>query len=888
MLSCPAYYEVEDGRVVNILGVPMSEGGTDIICGRGIGTLQVQYSPTRVRYPLKRAGKRGEGRWERISWDQAISEVAEKIHAMIGKYGGETFVLPGRTGRQDMGWVAHKIARTLNTPNNYFGVTQLCLLPQIHHQVNFGTIMNMSVTGDGATTKLHILSGTSAEYCAPPLSGAQVMNETAGYPNVVLDPICGPKAARSQEWCPIRPGTDLAFYLCVIRHLIETGRFNEAFVKEWTNAAFLVREDTGGLLLESDLSTGGSPSQRYMLWDIKEGRLKYWDAEEIQWEGGESGKAHFEECVARFEQDLPSFEHSPAVLPESFDPALYGEYEVAIGRHRQPTVCKPAFQLLREKASEWTFKKTSSVTWIPAEQIERVCTLIENNQPLDMLCDGNYMATNASQYFLSVAVVRMLTGSIDVSPTTSFLQYYPVTPAPFPNEWDISYADGMSLDQKRKRLGYYEHRIACGNAWEDWTEWHPLRPENADATLNVPDVHAVIEAIETGRPYPVHGIISISSNFLMHDPTTARWMRALNDESVIELHVCSDFVMTPTAEMADYVFPAHTWMERNYLEFSTLFGPPYKNAFSRAVEPICEAKHDYDFGSLLAHKLAEYDPSYNYGLRNPDNTKFWAGEVGELWENHTIDEERDRWCREFTGVSWEECLKQRKVPYPNGTIPLVLERYKVSGKFPNDTGKANLFSTLHHKYGYPPLPTYAEPAESPYSRPDLAKEYPLVLTTGKRQAGYFHSEFRQLPWLRESNPTPEVFINPETAAYYGVTHGDWVWVESSPEGGRAPMNRVMGRVSFRLIAVKGLVSYSQHAWWRPEKAATDDQHGAFEWNCEALLEMNNQTPETGTPGLRSQLCKVYKCSAEDIERYHPMITRDELEALMPLSGEEPR
>jgi anaerobic selenocysteine-containing dehydrogenase len=240
----------------------------------------------------------------------------------------------------------------------------------------------------------------------------------------------------------------------------------------------------------------------------------------------------------------------------------------------------------------------------------------------------------------------------------------------------------------------------------------------------------------------------------------------------------------------------------------------------------------------------------------------------------------------FAHKGWYESLKDTKVSYDTTGAPEKFQRYEVSGKFPTDSGKINLFSVLHQKSGYPALPVYTEPYESPVSRPDLAEEYPLVLSTGKRQAGWFHSEFRQIPWIRETQPVPEVFINPDTAAKYGVTHGDWVWVESPPEGGRAPHNKVMGQVSFRLISRPGVLTYSQHGWWRPERSATEDLHGALEWNCEALLETDNVAPETGTAGLRSQLCKVYKCTDEDIAKYRPMITREELEGLMPVAEEE--
>lgn len=880
-LTCPAYFEVEDGVVIRIKSVPPEEGGVPI-CARGVATVQMAYNPSRVRYPMKRAGKRGEGKWERISWDQAIEEVAEKLYDLTQKYGAETIVLPGRTGRQDMGWVAFKLARMLKTPNNYFGVTQHCLLPQTHHQVNFGAMLNTAFTS-APDTKYHHTIGNEMGYSLPLLAAAQVEAEKAGFPKITLDPVCGAFAARCDEWLPVRPGTDLAYALAAIKWLIDSDNINKPWIKEWSTGGFLVRQDTGELLLESHVKQGGS-DKRYMLWDTVDNRLKYWDVENIQWEGGESGKQHFIECEERFKNLVQSEEYSPAVLPDTFDPALFGEYEVLTGKHGQPTKCKPVVQMLKEHVAEWTFEKASEITGIPLDQIERTIKMLgEADGPIDFGWDTNHMSTNASQHFLGVAAMRILTGSVDASQNTCFLQFYPVSPQPFPGEWNICYYEGLPLTQKRKRLGYYNHRISAGLAFEEWENWTPQRPENADATLIVPDVGTVLQALETGIPYPVHAIISLSSNFLLHDPATARWIRCLEDEEKVQLHVCIDFVMTPTAEWSDYVFPAQTWMERNYLEFSTLFTPAYKNAYRRAIEPICEAKHDYDFCALLAHKMAEYDRSYNYDqLLNPDNTLFWAGEVGTLYETMTIDEERDRWCRQFTDMTWEEALENRKLLYPCGDLPpKPLFRYKIAGKFPNDTGKANLYSTLHHKFGYPPLPTYADPAESPLSNPRMAEEYPLVLTTGKRQVMYFHSEFRGIPYCREINPVPEVFVNPETAAEFGCTHGDWVWVESSPENGRAPLNRVMGKCSFRLMTMKGVVSYSQHGWWRPEKAGDDDQHGGFEWNCNNLLEADNRTPETGSCGLRSGLCKIYKCSDEDIARYHPEITREELEGLMP-------
>lgn len=884
-INCGAACTVEGGRLVNVDGAGPEHHGFGKVCLRGMAGSQFAYSPTRVKYPLKRAGKRGEGKWERVSWDDAVKEIARKIYDMSQEYGPETFVLPGRTGRHDMGWIAHRIARTIGTPNNYYGPIQVCLMPQFHGQVQFGS--QLAQPNGCSPADLRISVGTETAYSWEVLSGFQgLLKMKSGSKTVIFDPVCGPAASHADVWMPVRPGTDLAWCLCVIRHLLSTGTYDSGFATEYTNAPFLVREDTGDLLRESDVKPTGSRT-RYLVWDESEGHPKWWDVDEVQWEGGESGRAHYETLVELFYQNKTSSEYSPAILPASCKPALFGEFEVE-GIAGRRIKCKPVLQKLWENVEGWTFEKTAKVTWLDPVRLEQVANMISEASLIDFYEGAQYMSTNTSQFLNAMAILKMLTGNVD-QPSAAMDQFYPVTPTAFPGEFDISFAEGLPIEQKRKRLGYYEHRIGCGFAFEEWSKWQPLRPENADGLLLFPDVGCVLKAAETGEPYEVHGIIAISSNWLMHDPSTARWMRLLEDESKIQLHVVTEIVMTPTAEMADYVLPAQMWAERNYLQWGVGGADVNKKFYHRAIEPIGEARHDYEFGAMLAKELEAIDPSYNNGLLNPTTNRFFAGEYGKLWPADTIDEQRDLLCRRFLGKTFEECLEAGiAVPPDIEQTPPRFAKYQIAGKFPTDTGKANMFSTLHHMAGYPALPVYIEPAESPYSQPGTAEEYPLILTTGKRQAGFFHSEFRQIPWAREVNPVPEVFVNPVTAAEYGVQHGDWVWVEAPPSHGRAPLNKVMGRLSTRLMVVPGVVSYSQHAWWRPEKEAADEAHGALEWNVEALLEADNRAPETGTPGLRSQLCKIYKCTEDDIRKYQPMITREQLEAFMPMSEEEVR
>ena len=75
-------------------------------------------------------------------------------------------------------------------------------------------------------------------------------------------------------------------------------------------------------------------------------------------------------------------------------------------------------------------------------------------------------------------------------------------------------------------------------------------------------------------------------------------------------------------------------------------------------------------------------------------------------------------------------------------------------------------------FGYDPLPDYVEPAESPISQPELAKEYPLVLTTGFRLYSFFHSAWTNIPMQRKFYPDSFVLVNPKDAKRYGITNGE--------------------------------------------------------------------------------------------------------------------
>ena len=85
--ACGVLVHIEDGKVVKIEGDPDFPQNDGMMCPKGLATIQLLNYPDRVKYPMKRVGERGEGKWKRISWDEALDMAAEGFLDAIKKYG---------------------------------------------------------------------------------------------------------------------------------------------------------------------------------------------------------------------------------------------------------------------------------------------------------------------------------------------------------------------------------------------------------------------------------------------------------------------------------------------------------------------------------------------------------------------------------------------------------------------------------------------------------------------------------------------------------------------------------------------------------------------------------------------------------------------------------
>ncbi len=363
----------------------------------------------------------------------------------------------------------------------------------------------------------------------------------------------------------------------------------------------------------------------------------------------------------------------------------------------------------------------------------------------------------------------------------------------------------------------------------------PNKVEDEDEIMNqdypaLTAMHAlsqdmVLNAMETEKPYPIKALWMQTNNAL--SCMSAAPQRLLPALQSMDFVVCVDLFVTPTVmAAADVVLPASTFVERNGL---TGHQPYALSSIVKGIDLVGESKSDQQIIFEMGQKFT--------GVDFPFST----------------EEEFYDFCLEKTDFSFND-LKERSWAYPH------FEYYKhekgqlrPDGKvgFATATGRYNFYSQEMAFFGLPPIPVYEEPPESPVTTRDLSKTYPLVLSTGARLWGFFHSEHRQSPSMRRIHPKPLARIHPNTAVKYGIEQGDYILIEN-----------MYGSCKMYAELYEGLredTVSTDHAWWFPERDKGDGtMFGLFESNVNQLIPMRPGKSGLGN-SYKSQLCRISKC-----------------------------
>ncbi|MGD9997115.1 MAG: molybdopterin dinucleotide binding domain-containing protein, partial [Ilumatobacteraceae bacterium] len=288
-----------------------------------------------------------------------------------------------------------------------------------------------------------------------------------------------------------------------------------------------------------------------------------------------------------------------------------------------------------------------------------------------------------------------------------------------------------------------------------------------------------------------------------------------------------------TAEQADIVLPVCGAFEAEALKVGFEVSQEAQSLVQLRrplVPPIGESRPDIEVIFDLAERLGLGD-------------HFFGGDVDSGW----------RFQLAPSGVTLEQLRD-----HPAGVrLPLETRHRKYAASrddsarpFATPTGLVELYVERFLDIGEPPLPAFSEPAWSPLSRPELADEFPLVLTCHK-PLHFCETQHRQVASLRRHLPDPEVLLHPDTAAARGIASGEWVEI-------RTPKGAVRARAELDESLDPGVVS-GQHGWFEPcEELGLPGfpPFGPGSANLNLVLAQTPSDPISGSSPLRAQMCDV--------------------------------
>lgn len=386
-IHCRLKATVKDGRIVKIESANPYEGKA---CARGLSRIKWIEAKDRVLTPLRRTGRRGEGKFERISWDEALDAIASRMKEAVARDGSKSILMTMASGNMDS--LTNGVAGALG---DYLGgVTRtkgsLCCSAVTAAMAPIVGLRYVDTRDTIDKAKFILSWGCNPLVSMQAYWPRYLKAKAAGARIVVIDPRRSETAARADEWLAIRPGTDTALALGMIRRIIEKKAYDRAFLLEHTDAAFLC--SAKGALLKAE--------------DGKSALILDAGSKQVLKAGTPGAK--------------------PAL-------SLKGSAESA----RYMTV----FDLIERHAQPWTLQETARATGLPAERIAALADsyassgasmIIANMGSFQRVENGTYAA--AAQFYLALltgSIGRPGTGVCDAGGVTQMAKFgRPVPPPP--------------------------------------------------------------------------------------------------------------------------------------------------------------------------------------------------------------------------------------------------------------------------------------------------------------------------------------------------------------------------------------------------------------------------------------------------------------------------
>ncbi len=785
-------------------------------CQKGACYSSLMLGPDRITHPLERVGPRGSGRWRRIPWERALDRLADAILDTIEAEGPESVVYDNGTSNVDSGPSTLGEMRLFSllgaTMLDGFGGTG---------DLAMGAFQTWGTTFvDGSADDWMRADTLVFWHCNPVttrIPDAHFATEARyrGAEVVTVTPDYSPSAVHASLWVNPRPGTDAALALGLAREILARGAVDEEYVQEQTDLPLLVCEDTGRLLRESDLQEDGREDVFYVH-DTASGRIDV--------APGGAGR------------------RSDSLALGAIRPALAGRH--AVSTRRGEVYVQPVMERLRARLDPYTPELVSRVTGVGASTQERLAERLASSprtliyaswgsnksyhadllqRSLILLCalrgqQGHSGAGVRFAAWLSYdGANELLPGAQPPWFTRFLLRFY--TPPPRTIE-DAIAAASSSLPWTPSHLFLYVHggldRLQDGIA--------------PDPTLPRPPSAYLREALERGwirvRPsaeHPPRVLVLSGVNPLRRWPSPRRVEEVLWPK--LRLVAAIDFRLSTTARKADLLLPAAGYYEKRGIKYAMALAP-YAVVGDRAVEPLGEAKGEWEIMSRLAQHIQERARARGHqGELARIHERFTRGGRYGLDDAAILDGilRRSSLTR---GLGWREARRAGAVPLrsagswgttsgigselePHGT--LAPSRVHAEGKhaWPTLTGRQQFY--LDHPWFFDAdevLPRWKP-------LPDPGGSHPIRLSGGHTRWS-IHATWRSQPDLLQlQRGGPCILVSPEDARTRGIQDGHRVRVWND-----FGSFRVAAKVSPAVPPGQALL---EHAWepfqfpgWRSE------------------------------------------------------------------------
>ncbi len=374
---CGSIATVQDGRLIKVEADPEHPTGGGF-CAKGRAAPELVHSTERLLHPMRRLGPRSAPTgWERISWDDALDEIAASMRRAAATSGPQSVAFsvttPSGTAIGDsFAWI-HRLARSFGTPNVVFATENCNWHKDFSPQDTFGSGIGMP---DLERTGCLLLWGAN-----PPTSWLSLALEIKkarrrGMKLIVIDPRKTGFAGRADLWLSPRPGSDGALALAMARVALEEGLADQGFLSRFSNAPFLVRGDTGRFLRAAELEVGAAVDG-FLAWDLDEGA-------------------------------------AVAVGSARDSARLASSGSFTVQTLAGPVLCCPAHSHYADACRSMSLARAEALTGVPAPQIRSAARLMFEAGPAGFFTwTGLCQQSDATQTTRALCLLYALTGQLD-------------------------------------------------------------------------------------------------------------------------------------------------------------------------------------------------------------------------------------------------------------------------------------------------------------------------------------------------------------------------------------------------------------------------------------------------------------------------------------------